>query len=364
MADTPMTDAVRLADRDGITAAWLTEALRHGGAVTASSVVAAQCAPVGTGQVADTFRYELTYDRVEPDAPAAVIAKVSAADEGSRAAAIAFRLYEREVNFYRSLASRAGIRTPRCYYGDIDPTSGRFVLILEDLSPAAIVDQLGGLAADQMSLALEQAAALHAAMWADSSLEGLEWLAFGRSQAPAVSEVTAPLASTFIERYCDKLDATCVDLVQQLSGRASSYWAGQGGPLTVVHNDYRPDNMLFAAKGGAIPLAVVDWQTIGLGPSLTDVAFLAGTSMETAERREHEAALVREYHDRLTSTVEGFGWEECWRAYRYQALYAIYFLVPAAALVDRTERGDRMFLTMISRAATQIVDLRSAELLN
>lgn len=358
-----MTDAIRLADGDGITAAWLTGALRHGGAITSSAVVGAHRAPVGTGQVADTFRYELTYDRVEQDAPASVIVKVPATDEGSRAAAVAFHLYEREVHFYRSLASGAGIRTPGCLYGDIDPASGRFVLILEDLSPAAVVDQLDGLGADQMSLALEQAAALHAATWADSSLEGLEWLVFGRQQAPTMSEMMAPLASTFIERYGDRLDVTCVDLVQQLSARAADYWAGPGGPLAVVHNDFRPDNMLFAAKGGAIPLAVVDWQTVGLGHGLTDVAFLAGTSMETAGRREHEGALVREYHDRLTCTVEGFGWEECWRSYRYQALYAIYFLVPAAALVERTERGDRMFLTMITRASTQIADLRSAELL-
>jgi len=121
--------------------------------------------------------------------------------------------------------------------------------------------------------------------------------------------------------------------------------------------------MLFAAQDGAIPLAVVDWQTVSLGPSLTDVAFLVGTGMTTKDRRDHERSLVREYHDRLTMTVEGFDWEQCWHAYRYYALYAIYFLVPAAALVARTDRGDRMFLTMIRRAAAHIADLESVELL-
>jgi aminoglycoside/choline kinase family phosphotransferase len=318
---------------------------------------------VGTGQVADTFRYELGYDRAEPGAPAAVVAKVAAIDEGSRAAAVTFRLYEREVRFYQLLAGRARIRTPRCYYADIDPESGRFVLLLEDLSPAATVDQLDGLAADQVSLALAQAAALHAAMWADPALEGFEWLTHGRTQAPDVAAVTPALAATFLQRYRDRLDATCVDLVERLAVRAADYLVGQEGPFTVLHNDYRPDNMLFGAQDGAIPLAVVDWQTVSLGSSLTDVAFLVGTGMTTEDRQEHERSLVREYHDRLTTTVDGFDWEQCWHAYRYYALYAIYFLVPAAALVARTERGDRMFLTMIRRAAAHIADLGSVELL-
>jgi aminoglycoside phosphotransferase (APT) family kinase protein len=151
--------------------------------------------------------------------------------------------------------------------------------------------------------------------------------------------------------------------VERLAVRAADYLAGQDGPFTVLHNDYRPDNMLFAAQDGAIPLAVVDWQTVSLGSSLTDVAFLVGTGMTTEDRREHERSLVREYHDRLTTTVDGFDWAQCWHAYRYYALYALYFLVPAAALVARTDRGDRMFLTMIGRAAAHIADLESVELL-
>jgi hypothetical protein len=33
--------------------------------------------------------------------------------------------YDREVNFYRSLAGAIDVRTPRCYHADIAPTAPR-----------------------------------------------------------------------------------------------------------------------------------------------------------------------------------------------------------------------------------------------
>jgi hypothetical protein len=353
-----------LPDRADITADWLTRALDHGGVIKTATIVDAIGAPVGTGQVADTFRYELTYDVLEPSAPSAVVAKVSAADEGSRSAAIAHRLYEREVRFYQRLAGQVNIRTPRFYYGDIEPATGRFVLVLEDLSPASTVNQLTGFELVHAELAMEQAAGLHAARWDDPGLNDLDWLNHARQHAPAIAQVFPQLTEAFIQRYQDRLEPEWVALIGRLNALTTKFWTDQPGPLTVAHCDFRPDNFLFDAKGGEVPMAVVDWQTINHAPGLIDVSFVLGTSLDTADRRAHEQTLVRRYHDALRAGgVADYSWQRCWDDYRRYASYAIYFLTPAAALVEQTERGDAMFLSMIRRVAAQITDLDTESLL-
>ena len=326
--------------------------LRHAGAIKGSSVLSAEGAPVGTGQVADTFRYALTYDTLEQSAPKSVVAKLSAADESSRGAAVAYRLYEREVRFYAELLGRVNVRAPRCYYGDVEPDTGRFVLILEDLSPASPINQLAGFNVDHAGHAMDQAAALHAPLWGDASLTELDWLIRSSAQAEMMSEVLPKLIDAFLARYQDDLEPECLALIDSLKGHMAAFWDGQRGPLTVTHGDFRADNMLFGAQDGAVPLAVVDWQTVGQGPGLLDVAYVLGTSLDTEVRRANEEELVGRYHAALQAGgVRDYSWDQCWHDYRRDAIYAIYFLAPAAVMVERTARGDAMFLSMIRRAS-------------
>ena len=101
--------------------------------------------PVGTGQMADSVRYTL-----KPGGdPASVVVKFAAADETSRATGLALRSYEIEVRFYKELAQTVGIRTPRCYYASVDPATGWFTLVLEDMAPAEQGDQMAGCSIDQ-----------------------------------------------------------------------------------------------------------------------------------------------------------------------------------------------------------------------
>ena len=90
-----------------LTAAWLSEAL----GAPVSNVAAS---PVGTGQMSDSLRLDLTFGRSVPDdVPSSVIAKLPAADPTSRATGLSLRNYEREVRFYQELAPTLPIRTPR-----------------------------------------------------------------------------------------------------------------------------------------------------------------------------------------------------------------------------------------------------------
>ncbi|MEV5551879.1 phosphotransferase [Streptomyces sp. NPDC052309] len=350
---------------DEITPAFLTDSLRGAEAITAAATVTSvDREPVGAGQVGDTYRYTLTYDHIEPTVPSSVIAKVSAADEASRAAAMQFELYEREVRFYQQIASKVGIRTPRCYGADIDVPAGTFVLLLEDLAPADTVNNLDELNPDHASAALAEAAGLHAPLWGAPQLGELDWLNFNHAQATVMPTITLPMFHGFAARYADSLDQHVLDLITRLKDHAPAFWTNQQPPWTVVHGDYRTDNMLFNARGGADPLVTVDWQTCGHGPAMTDVAFVLGTGLAPEVREGHEEALVRDYHDRLVSAgVAGYSFERCWQDYRCYAAYAVFLLVPSAMLVEQTERGDAMFLTMLRRAVAQIQTLDTEPLL-
>jgi Phosphotransferase enzyme family len=352
------------AGQSELTPGWLTQVLRQAGAIEAGHVAEVSVEPAGQGQVADCFRCRLHFNRVEPRAPGSVIVKLPARDPTSRESGVAHALYEREVRFYQQLAGVVGITTPHCWYAEIDADTGMFALVLNDLAPAREADQLSGLSPDDASTALGQLAGLHAARWGDPRHFGLGWLQDLRQRYNSVyPEVLPPLFDAFAERYGDQLDPDHLAIITAFRPHVGRFSTEQPGPLTVLHGDYRTDNMLFDAAGGTIPLAVVDWQTMVTGPAMADVAFLLGASLDPADRRLHEAGLVGEYHKALSARgVTSYSWDRCWTDYRRYAYQCLAFLVPATILVEQTARGDAMFLTMIRRGCTHIIDLESAAL--
>ncbi len=131
-----------------------------------------------------------------------------------------------------------------------------------------------------------------------------------------------------------------------------------------MHGDYRLDNLLFGEPASPQPFTVVDWQTVGWGPVMSDVAYFLGGGLAVEDRRAHEEELVRAYYDALVAAgVEGFSWEQCWTGYRRQAFGGILMAVAAPMLVARTDRGDDMFMAMVARHAQQAIDLGSVSLL-
>lgn len=352
-----------------VTASWLTEVLRHAGALGSGAVVDFDDEVVGTGQMADSVRLSLRYDSqastATPESPPSVVGKFTAADETSRSTGIAMRTSEVEVRFYQQVASTLRVRTPRCYHADVDPATAEFVLILEDLAPARVGDQVAGCSVDEAALALTELAALHAPRWGDPALEELEWL---NRRTPESNDVGAGLLPILFDgfalRYGEVLEASVLDVGRRLMPDIASYLHHQPRPWTVQHADYRLDNLLFSTDSGGAPLAVVDWQTVVLGPGVADVSYFLGAGPSIEDRRRHEESLVREYHRALVSGgVSDYSFDDCFTDYRRYAYSGYLMAVGASMMVERTERGDEMFLTMARRHSAQIVDLASHELI-
>jgi aminoglycoside phosphotransferase (APT) family kinase protein len=343
---------------------WMTRALRRAGAICQARVLDMTCDPVGNGLVGDSYRFGLTYEEDEHDAPASVIGKFPAANLDSRRSGSAHLLYLREVSFYRELAHILPIHTPRPFVAQIDPETDDFILILEDLAPFRQVDQLAGCSLEDARTVLAEAAALHAPRWGDPTLQSLHWLAARPARASAAVNETLPaIIRLFKDRYRDALEPEYLALVEKLPQVLARSRKDQSSPRTVQHADFRLDNVLFDVRGGARPMATLDWQTLRTGPGVMDVAYFLSAGLDPSERRQHEADLVRSYRSELLRRgVRNYDWDHCWHDYRRQTLHGILMGVFSALSVARTVRGDALFLKMTRGACEQAFDHQSFEL--
>ena len=110
-------------------------------------------------------------------------------------------------------------------------------------------------------------------------------------------------------------------------------------------------------------LGTFDHVAMALGPPLSDVAYFLGGSLLPDDRRAHEEAIVRHYHERLQAAGGSISWDDCWTGYRRHAFSGLTMAVIASMLVVRTDRGDQMFIAMAERAARHAIDLETEALL-
>jgi hypothetical protein len=338
---------------EDVTPDWLSAVLNR-------PVASLELQPVGTGQMGDSVRFTM-----QPGGDSVVL-KFAAANDTSRATGVALRSYEIEVRWYQVIAPTVGIRTPHCHHAAVDPDTGWFTLVLEDLAPAVQGDQLAGCTVDEAALVLEELAKLHAPRWADPTLLELDWLHRGEQAVAGTTMIVQGLLAGFCERYADRLSEDQLDLSRRTVASLPDLFAQRTGrAITVTHGDYRLDNMLFGTAEGGHPLAVVDWQTATTGPGLSDASYFLGAGLLPGDRAAHEHELIREYHRALVAGgVEGYTWDECWTDYRRYAFGGLIMAIAASGLVERTDRGDDMFMAMATRHCQQVADLGSAEFLS
>ena len=312
---------------------------------------------IGTGQIASSIRLKLDYAG-EPGPPT-LVAKVTSDDETSRQAALATRTYEVEVGFYSELADQLAVRRPACHWAGFDPARAAYGLLLEDLAPAEQGDQIKGCTVDEAAQAIDELALLHGPLWSQP-LEGrYTWLDVGGGTArPTVGAFVAMLLPTFLERYEGRLDADVVELMQRVLPRYAES-ATPDAPSTVIHCDYRVDNLMF----GGPRVCVLDWQTVSIGHGLSDVSYFLGGSLLPDDRRQHERELLDRYRTKLAEQGVELSHDDAWSQYRHCAFAGMNMAIVASMLVGRTDRGDDMFLAMAERAGFHALDLDTEQLL-
>jgi aminoglycoside phosphotransferase (APT) family kinase protein len=87
-------------------------------------------------------------------------------------------------------------------------------------------------------------------------------------------------------------------------------------PRTLIHGDFRLDNLLFGTRDAQPACWVIDWEDIMLGNGMVDVAWFLGGCLP-AEESDGEQELLRGYRRALIQAgVEGYSWAKCFLDYR------------------------------------------------
>lgn len=344
-----------------LTADWLTETLRAG------RVGGFAAERIGTGQVSECYRVTLSYD--QGSGPASVVLKVASTDPTSRQSGQALGLYEREVRFYADVAPRLADSSQRgggpiahCHHASYAPETGMFTLLLDDAAPAEAGDEIRGARIADATLALNQLGRLHAPLIGGDTPPGADWLV---RETPVNQALITALFAGFADRYGDAITdeqrMVCQKLVDGFDGYLAEE-AAAGRVQGLVHGDYRLDNMLFGRPGSPRDLTVVDWQTVTWGPAMTDVAYFLGCALTNADRRAHYDELLAAYRDGLGPNPPVSA-EEIRDGVRRQSFFGVMMSIVSSMVVVRTDRGDEMFMTMLDRHSSHVLDTGALEVL-
>ena len=350
-----------------ITPEWMTAVLQGRGLDVEVASVTPEVGAEGSGVNGITRRLFLEYARGGDGAPASLVVKLPSTSETIKGVAIRQRFYHNEIYFYDDIADRITVNIPRHYYGGIDDERQNYALLMQDMTPAVVGDDIGSCTKEEAVLAVREIPKLHAAWWEHPDLDSFAWLPVGEpnlavADARFANEVLpgvmrnygdelSPKVRGIIERYCSNFTETILSMCTS--------------PRTLTHSDYRLTNMLFGGPPDAREITVLDWQRVAIARGPVDLAFFAVLSLTPELRRAWERELVEQYHDALMAEgVQGYSLEDCWRDYRLCAIGPSRITLSFAAR-PREDMGGAHLLalqqTLISRVSAAMEDLDMEE---
>lgn len=349
-----------VSEPESISPEWLTQVLIQCGALRTGKVTAVEQKIIGTGKMGDNIRLSLTYSG-DNDAPASLVAKLPAADETARGMAGALGAYHKEVMFYRELAQLSDMSTPKIYLALVDDSGSNFIILMEDLAPAEPGSQLVGESPRHARQALIEAAKLHASFHDNDELLSKDFISQTDADGAAFGqELLQQNWPGFIARFGHDLSEQCIAFGDQYVASHAKWVVGYQGPKTLIHGDFRTENLLFSGNARA---TAVDWQTLMKSCGLADVAYFLGGSMTTEDRREHEQELVEYYRQCLQDAGVSCSADSCWQQYREFSMHGLMITILGAMFTEPEERSDQMFLIMAQRHLQHCVDMQAEDFL-
>lgn len=367
---------------DELHATWFTEAIgaNHGGATVTD--VQPERIGAGIGFVGDLYRCHLTWDDHRPELPKSVVAKVPSSVHSNRALGEGLMAYEREIKMYRDHADRLGFPMPALVHAEMDPNPApwaaevvrwlldtlplrgvrwmtdrllsipesamrRFLLVMEDIDDARPAQQFEGGTLDDAYPALELLAEFHARQWMNTELVESEKLIWPLSRNPKVFQASyLRYRDDFENRFGDlvgpamlaHLDRIQAELPERTQALVEPPW-------TLLHGDYRLDNILYRPDGS---LVVLDYQLVLWGRGGWDVAYFITTALDPSHR-DAEESLLRAYHDALVGHgVANYSWDRLITDVRTSKDLLAHRMIGTGDIIDTQVEGrDASFIDQI-----------------
>jgi hypothetical protein len=339
------------ATAEEVTPEWLTAALTESGVLQRGRVVAAPWERVGQeyGFTGVVGRVRPRYEDPDGEAPASLIVKLPMArDEHASGHRVLqerdptlMRAYfdrcVREARFYREIPVDFA---PTLYNAATDEERRRVVLVLEDVGGRQ-GDVLEGCSVDDAAVVIDELAPFHARWWGERApvrefpqrSEG-SWTRQERYDARV---------DGFLERFGDQLPEPVAVIVRLLRTRLANVRESlHGHAQTLIHADLHLDNLMFAPRGERNRVALLDWQTVCVGPPASDVTFFLFGSLNVEDRRAAEDDLLHRYLTRLD--VAGYSMRELRRDFDLALLLSL------AGIVGMLTTADPAALTARERA--------------
>lgn len=348
-----------------ITATWVEGALRTGGASGLPAVGGVSLHVIGSerGFLSQTVRVEVEYAApAAAGAPASVVVKIEPEGGSFREAERGSKAFDREIRFYREVASQLPIRLPRIYFTDASD-AGK-VLVMEDLSRYESIDQIHGMRNEQVVATVREAAKLHATFWNRPELAALDWLPLhDHFFADGFEEHWPAFAASYelrIGRDAVRLGERVARHLRWIEERIAER------PLTLVHGDLRADNLLFGRDPKHPEVVVLDWQLATRSLGAIDVARLLGGSEPAAERRGHQLEVFAAWHEGLLRAgLADYDFDEALADFRLAVLYCLFIPVKGFTLCgpDASGRTGRLLDVIAERLFASAIELDAGALL-
>ena len=312
-----------------VTPAWMTRTLRQAigsDDLTVGRIEIESLGGEGRGFLSGVARVALGYETRVAGAPETVVVKLPTTEAGGREVAMTNDAYMRELRFYQDIAPHSAVRVPRCYLSSLDPAEGDYLLVMEDAKDWIAGDQVTGLSLANAEAALRMIARFHARWWDLPPTAELGWVPREISQS----------FRFFIERwpgFCDRHgDAISLNarqtgdrMVDSTEALATLIAASRH---TLVHGDFRADNLMFGGPQVDDHVMVLDWQWLSRSIGAYDVARLVCGSLPTQLGHGHHRQLLGAWHRELVNCgVGGYSLDQAWRDYQTGLLQYTYLPV-------------------------------------
>lgn len=350
----PPTVIARAEDAD---AAWLTGVLRASGALAGGEVVAVAAEHLG-GTWSQTIRLRPRYG-AGAAGPASLVLKLIGGDHA---------VFDRsEVDYYTRDYAGLAVPLPRCHHAAYREAPRGYHLLLDDLAPSHDVGWDAAPARWAEPLA-DAVARLHAARWGEPSLAAI---GAARPDAAALARYLGHVQgglAPLLDLTADTLPATWREALTTTFDRLPAVLAARAtGPLTLIHGDINPGNVLVARDPAhAQPLLLIDRQpfdwSLRVWIGAWDLAYPLVLFCEPADRRRWQDDVLRRYRRGLADA--GIAVSDAELRRDYQVAIAQCLAHAVEWLVVPADRAEKRWLweMQLARAMDAYLDQRCAAL--